>query len=223
MSRHDFYGPLHKGLRRALCGLLGKLGRTDFANPAAAAEMLAALRQQLALSAKHLHHIDVEIHSALEARAHGSTAALESVHNHHRAAFSALEAFIQSIEVAGPAERDDLGHALYLRFSQFLAEVFLHMAEEETVTLPLLHELFSDAELDAMHERIVGALAPEMAIAFMQLIIPALGNDERVEFLAVARASASPEAFDASLNFAAGPAFAPAEFARLTEGLELAA
>jgi hypothetical protein len=223
MSRHDLYGPVHRGLRKALCGLLVRLGQTDFANAAAAAEMLAALRQQLVLSAKHLYHEDVEIHGALEARAPGSTASLESAHNHHRAGFSALEAFMQSIEAAEPEERHNLGRALYLRFSQFVAEDFLHMAEEATVTLPLLHELFSDAELIAIHKRIVGALAPEMAIAFMQLIIPALGRDERVEFLSFARASAPPDAFDAILNFAARPALAPAEFARLTQGLGLAA
>lgn len=223
MSRHDFYGPIHKGLRMALSGLLVKLGQTDFADGVAAAEMLAALRRQLHLSERHLHHEDVEIHGALEARAPGSTAALEGAHDHHRSAFSALEAFMQAIEAAEAEERRVLGRALYLRFSQFVAEDFVHMADEETVTLPLLHELFDDAELIAMHERIVGALAPDMAIAFMQLIIPAIEAGERVEFLSFARASAPPEAFEAILNFAARPALAPAEFARLTEELGLAA
>ena len=98
MSRHDLYGPIHKGLRLALCDLTTRLGRTDFADAAEKAEMLAALRRQLVLGASHLHHEEAQIHAALEARAPGSTLTLDADHDHHRRAFEALEAEMAAVE-----------------------------------------------------------------------------------------------------------------------------
>ena len=135
MKRHDLYAPIHKGLRLALSDLLVRLGRADFADAAATAGLLAALRRQLVLSAGHLHHEEVEIHTVLEARAPGSTLTLEADHDHHRRAFVTLEAAIAAVEAAPPAERAAPARELYLAFSQFVAADFAHMAEEELTTL----------------------------------------------------------------------------------------
>lgn len=218
MSRHDLYGPIHKGLRLALSDLLVRLGQADFADAPATAELLGALRRQLVLSASHLHHEEAEIHTALEALAPGATITLQADHDHHRRAFATLEAAIGAVEAAPPTERAASARALYLAFSQFAAADFAHMAEEELTVLPLLHRLFDDDELIAMEGRIVAAIPPDKTIDYLKLMVPAMNPSERAQFLAFIRAGAPAEAFDAMLDVAVRPALAQADY----EALELA-
>ena len=97
------------------------------------------------------------------------------------------------------------------------------MAEEETVTLALLWEHFSDEELCAMEGRIVGSLSPEEAAMSMQLMIPGMNRHERIRFLEFTRASAPPEAFEAIVNIFAKSALPAEDFRHLQQGLGLAA
>jgi hypothetical protein len=223
MHRHDIYGPAHKGLRLALSRLVIEIGQTDFTDLASSRETIAALRRQMAFSEGHLHHEELEIHGPLNERAPGSVTALDCAHAHHRASFVWIEELMQRIENAIGDERRRLGRDLYLRFTQFVGEDFEHMAEEETITLPLLWEHFTDEELMAMEGRIVGSLKPDEAIFSIGLMIPAMNPAERIRFLSFARSSAPPPAFDAMLNHAVRPALDDDAFADLSRGLGLAA
>jgi hypothetical protein len=224
MRRHDIYGPIHKGIRMALSDLLVRLGRADFADRDAAAALLSDLRRQMHLSAKHLEHEEHEIHASLEARVSGAAARLEDAHDHHRKSFGQIEAGIRAIETAaGEAERRALGRDLYLQFSRFAADDFAHMAEEETVTQPLLHAHFTDEELIAMEARIIAACPPEDNLAYLQMMLGAMNRPERVHFLDFMRRSAPSEAFEATMNFAARPTLDPADYRHLEESLGLAA
>ncbi|MFN3946025.1 MAG: hypothetical protein ACK4K7_13960 [Allosphingosinicella sp.] len=224
MSRHDIYGPIHKGLRLALSDLLVRLGRADFADRAGSEGLLADLRRQMQLSADHLKHEEHEIHAALEARVPGAAARLEQDHDHHRDTFVEMEEAIRRVEAAeGEAERRALGRHLYLRFSRFAAEDFAHMAEEETVTLPLLHAHFTDEELIDIEARIIASCTPEDNLAYLRIMIGGMNRPERVHFLGFMRHSAPPEVFEATMNFAARPTLDPADYRHLEESLGLAA
>jgi len=221
--RHDVYGPIHKALRFALSNLLVQLGQTDFSDEAATDEALTALGRQLAISASHLRHEEDHVHGPLEARSGGATDALEAAHRHHDEAFGQLNDLMSLMKTVPASARPALGKEIYLRFSQFVAEDFAHMAHEELVTLPLLHSLFTDEELMEIEGRIVASLDPEETMAVMQLMLPAMNRTERVGFLTFARQAAPPEAFDAVINFAARPTLKREDWLHLTEGLGLAA
>jgi hypothetical protein len=221
--RHDLYGPIHKGLRFALGALLADLGSTDFTERAEAIAICARLRVQMVLSASHLAHEEAHVHAALEARAPGSTGRLEAAHRHHDATFEEIATLLKAAECAVDAERAPIGRALYLRFSQFVAEDFAHMAEEEQITLPLLHSLFSDEELVGIEAAIVADIPPEKMMMYLRLMLPALSRPERAGFLAFMRPSAPPEVFQAVIEHAARPALHPEDFADLTRRLDLAA
>ena len=223
MNRHDIYGPVHKGLRLALSRLVIQVGQTDFADLAASRDTLAALRRQMKVSESHLVHEEHEIHCALNERAPGAAMSLDCAHNHHRASFVWIEELMGRIESAIGDERRRLGRDLYLRFTQFVAEDFEHMAEEETVTLALLWEHFTDSELMAMEGRIVASLSPEEAAMSMQLMIPGMNRHERIRFLEFTRASAPPEAFEAIVNIFAKSALPAEDFRHLQQGLGIAA
>lgn len=223
MPRHDLYGPIHKGLRKALCELVVRVGRTDFAAPDQRRETLAALRRQLAVSAGHLRHEEAHIHPALEERAPGAALTLDADHAHHRAAFEALEAAMAAVEAAEAEAAREAGRELYLRFSQFVAADFAHMAEEEMVVQPLLHRLFSDEELIAIEGAIVGSLPPEENIALVRMMLPAMAAHERLGFMRFVKEAAPAEAFEAMMGFAARAALEPADYQALAAGLGRAA
>ena len=221
-ATHDFYGAVHKGLRLALSQLLVRLGAADPAD-ADLPGLMAELRDQCLLSAGHLAHEDEVIHTALEARAPGSTIRLVQAHDHHRETFNEIAALIRQVETAPAADQARRLRSLYLRFSVFVADDFAHMAEEEQFMLPILQSLFTDEELREMEDRITGGLAPEAMIAVARLMIPAATRTDRLAMLGAIRANAPAEAFAAIIGLAARPTLSEADFAHLSEGLGLAA
>jgi hypothetical protein len=222
LATHDFYGAIHKGLRMALSQTLVRLGAADPADTDLGA-LLAALRGQCQLSEHHLTHEDEVIHVALEARAPGSTLRLVQAHDHHRCAFAEIEAMIRHVEAAASEDKAAHLRALYLRFSIFVAEDFIHMAEEEQFMLPILQSLFTDEELIDMEDRIVSALPPEEMIAVGRVMIPAATRSDRIGMLGAIRANAPAEAFAAIIELAVKPTLSPADFAHLSDGLGLVA
>jgi hypothetical protein len=221
--RFDIYRPIHKALRLSLSKLLVKLGSTDFRNEAAATEAIAALRQQIALSRSHLEHEERFIHPLLEPLTDKPLAALEADHRHHEQSLDQLDELACAIEDAEAEERLILGHSLYLQFSRFLAEDLVHMAEEETSTLALLHRHFTDAELQEIEGRIVAAHPPEKLMGTLCLMIPGMNLPERVQFLRGIKASAPPEAFKAIVENAAKPSLTSSEWNLLRAQLQDAA
>ncbi len=219
MQRHDLYGPIHKGLRLALSRLVTRIGVTDFADPLAASDLIAALRAQLALNASHLEHEEDYIHTALECRAPGAAQDLASDHDHHRRDFTEIEALMSAIEEAPVKDRPLLGRKLYLAFSRFVAADFAHMAEEELVTLPLLHQLFSDEELIAIEGAIVASLPADEMVAFLQLAVPAMNGTERLGFMAFVRGGAPAEVFEKLMTNAIRPALNADDYRALELGL----
>lgn len=174
-GRIDPYRLAHKGLRMLLGRLLEVAGRTDFADASA----LERLREQSMDAVDVLRtHTRIEVlfidtylvgpcgdtdlqreHTELEAQMFGLVRTLGD---------------LASIGVA--AEARARGHAFYLALSRFVARYLVHMAEEETNALALLHRNVEDATLrevlvaarSAIHEKdrgksrsaILDAIAP---------------------------------------------------------------
>src|SRR5436305_1612020 len=123
-------------------------------------------------------------------------------HLHHRARFDEIESYATALEVAAPDARPAAGRALYLAFAAFLAEDFAHMDEEERVIQPMLHVLFTDAELIAMETAILQGLSPDKAMMFLSMMLPASNPDEQFAMLNGVRLSAPAEAFAAVIQMA---------------------
>lgn len=222
-ATYDLYGPIHKGLRLALADLQVRLGSTDFENPDAAAAVLDALSAQLELSELHLEDEERFIHPALEQRIAASTPALVEAHDHHRHSFDELRRLTEAVAAAAPGQKQAAGRLLYLRFSRFVADDFAHMHHEETVTLPLLQSAFSDDELAAIEQQIVGQLPPDKLTACMRLMLPAMSPPERLLTMAGIRQGAPAEVFSLIVEEAAKPGLAAEDWRALSAALELAA
>lgn len=222
-ATHDFYGPIHKGLRLAQTQLLVRLGACGGDDAGELTTLLGDLTVLLHMAEHHLANEDKWVHTALEARAPGSTQRLAQSHEHHRQAFGELESLIGQAEAAEPADRARLMRRLYLRFTLFVADDFAHMAEEEQLMLPVLQSLFTDEELAGIEDRILSALSPEEIVGFGRLMIPAATRADRIALLSAMRANAPAEAFAAIMDLSARPTLCHADYAHLCSGLGIAA
>ncbi|MEX2694012.1 hemerythrin domain-containing protein [Rhizobium mongolense] len=221
-SRYDIYGAVHKGLRKAGCDLLGRLGTADFQNAEETGFLIDDLRNYLMLAASHVNHEDDHIHVALAAKG-VSTVTLDEQHDDHRTAFHELEELIAAWERAQPLHKPGCGRKLYLAFAAYIADDFAHMHEEETVTGPLLWRNFTDDEMLGIEMRIIASLPPEKSMAFMRIMIPAINPAERRALLGAMKRDAPPEIFQAVIDFAVRPGLSARDFAQLADALKLAA
>jgi len=179
-GRWDLYGPVHKALRKQHAVWLQRLGSADFSGDIAA--LLDAFRQHLQMAAVHLFDEEAFIHHRLEARSPGATLTLERQHAGHHQHLDSLRAMAAALQ--GALQRDATsGHALYLAFSQVVADDLQHMAYEETVVWPQLCALFSDAELQGIEADIVANLPATLAAAITAAMVSAVNPAQRLRLL----------------------------------------
>jgi len=220
-NRHDVYGPVHKGLRRAQGKLLADLGATDFDNEAETNAIIGRMRQILDLARLHLSHEDTHVHTRIHDRSDGGTEDLDDQHKEHRETFRRFADMLDEIERATSPNRVVLGNRLYLDFAAYVGDDLQHMNKEETVTWPLLCSLYSDEELMEMEGQIIGSLTPEQTMAFMSIIVPAINRTQRAKFLGGMKANAPVEAFNAVIEHAVRPNLSAGDFADISTRLGL--
>lgn len=178
--RPDLYAHIHKALRFFMSDTLHKLGQLDADDPLDLAARLAQLESLL--DAAH-HHVDKEnafIHPALEARRAGASAAIEAEHEDHLDSIAALRAegaALRAMPSAAAAQR------LYRRFAAFVAHNFEHMGVEESRHNQALWATHSDAELEALHGRILASIGPREMSETLRWMIPALSPAERAQLI----------------------------------------
>ena len=203
--RYDIYRLIHKGLRLFMTDTLTAAGTLDAGDPAAVAEVTGRVRALLAFCRAHVRHENGFVHTAMEARAPGSAAAVAGDHDHHLADIAALEELADAV-AAGRAD----AHTLYRRLAVFVGENLVHMEQEEGRNNAVLWQAFQDEEIMAIERAIVDSQPPADKMLTIRWIAAAATPAERTAFLAAVRAAVPPAAFAAILEMV-GPHLRPAE------------
>jgi len=217
--RHDLYGPVHKGLRRDMCSLLARIGSADFSTAAQASEIVKDLHGILELCAHHLEHENTFLHPAVDERSKGASSKQAQEHEEHEKFIAKLRTMATELEKSSDNDRAAKGQQLYLHFSAFVGENLVHMAEEEGVLQPKLQASYSDNELRAIEGKLLGSMKPEVMMAFLRGMIPAMNREERAMLLGGMKQGAPPEAFNAVLQVAARPTLSAEDYSDLTKRL----
>lgn len=200
--RLDLYGPIHKALRAFMGHVLQRLGTLDPEDDAERAAAVAELQSLLGLMRSHLQHENDFVHAAIEARRPGAAAATAADHLGHLEALGNLEDEVQALRDALPPHRAPLARRLYRHLAVFVGENLLHMQVEETQNNAALWALYDDAELAALHDRLVASIPPaEMALA-ARWLVAGLDDAELAALYADMQAKAPPPAFEALLEIA---------------------
>lgn len=193
--RPDPYTAVHKGLRTFMSETLAAVGRMDVDDPAEVADVLAQVRGLLWVCRDHLGHENRHLHAAMEARSPGASRATAADHVDHERAFAVLEADVQALEHASGPRRAAAALHLYRQLAVFVGENFAHMHTEETDNTALLWQTHTDAELVAIHQRIVSSIPPATMAVYLRWMVPAMSPAERAGMLGSMRGGMPAEAF----------------------------
>jgi len=198
--RFDLYAAIHKALRNYMGAALLQLGRLDLSDEP---EIGACGATLLGLVEWLEHHLAIEerfVHGALaERRTTPVLSSLRRDHAEHERSFSLLRHDVAAL-VGSPGDDAEARRArtrhLYLSFSRFIAENFLHMAAEETELNPLLWEAFTDEELVGIYAAILQSERPEQLDLSVHWLLPAIPPDERARVVGDARAAMPAPVFE---------------------------
>ena len=189
--RVDLYAPIHKALRLFMGDTLGRLGWLDLAD---ADECAATFSQVEALLELCRHHAALEnqfIHTAIEARRAGDSARIAAEHEEHMEVVSCLQAELTALRAMPTAAA---AHRFYRHLSRFVGDNMEHMNVEETAHNQALWAAYSDAELLAIHQRIVTSVEPAVMALVLRWMVPAMNPAERAGMLGGMQQQMPPEA-----------------------------
>jgi hypothetical protein len=183
----DPYRTAHKAIRAALGRLVESAGRTDFRSPASIDRFRFELERAVELLSTHAR-IEVQFLDGLL----GPHEPLQASHIQHEhvdlerelhAVMSRLHRIDETLGPEGDGDRDDAseqGHAFYLALSRFVANYFLHIADEEEQALPALRRHVSEATLREVLDRARATVSPDEHARTTALVLASINDVERL-------------------------------------------
>jgi hypothetical protein len=219
--RMDMYAGIHKAMRAFMADTLLGLGRMDVDDDLEFAQAGERVMQLLDFCSSHLHHENAFVHKAMDARAPGTSAAVEAEHAEHEQAIAALSTSVAHLQACARVARPAVAQALYRQLALFVAHNFEHMHQEETVHNDVLWTHYSDEELMGVHDALMASIPAGEMMVVVRWLVPFMAPAERVAMLADMRQHAPEPAFAAVLN-TVQPHLTQAEWGKLMRGLGMA-
>ncbi len=216
--RVDLYVTIHKALRQFMAHTVTRLGAVDLEDEEDFRAELAGVGSLLELMKAHLQHENDFIHTAIEARRAGGARHTADDHALHADAFVNLEDEVAALRAARPELRAAMALRLYRHLAEFVGENLVHMQVEETRINQALWDLYDDAELMALHERLLAAVPPAEMALVVRWMAPALNPAELAQLFTGMQATAPAPAFEAMLDIAHRQ-LSPARWAQLARAL----
>ena len=194
-ERFNSYTGIHKALRHFMTDTLCRVGRLDVDDAGEMSATLAQLETLLTLCTAHIEHENDFMHTAIEARLPAGAARTASDHLEHFASIVELGDEAIALAAAGAEARPLLALRLYRHLALFVAENFQHMHVEETANAAALWAHYSDAELHALHARLLATAAPQEHLLVARWMVPASTPSERAGMFRAMKTQTPPEAF----------------------------
>ena len=195
VERCNLYVGVHRALRHFMTDTLVRVGRLDVSDASETDATLAQLDALLRACTAHIEHENDFLHTAIEARLPAGAARTSADHLEHGASIAALHDEAAALAAAGAAERSLRALRLYRHLALFVAENFQHMHVEETVNAATLWALYTDAELNEIHDRLLATLRPEEHLLMARWLVPASPPAERAALFQSMQQRTPPEAF----------------------------
>jgi hypothetical protein len=144
------------------------------------------------------------IHTVLSQKVPGGARQLEEDHRVMHQKFDDIVTHFDGIR-AKPADfekRRELALEFYRAWCRFMAFYFMHINREEEQIMPTLWKLCAAEELAKTFKMIITNQKPEELAEDLEMMLPAMNLDERIEILGAGRATMSPEAYQGIVKLA---------------------
>ena len=192
-QRAEIFINVHKGLRRGLWGLAQKIGELDWDGRAEVEAVGREIENMLRFLREHAANEDQIQFPFLEERAPGSTRQEQQEHRDLEYRLDLLEK--HWYHLLREQDRNEAGYQFYLEYNQFLARYLDHMDREERQLTQAFYQHCSDPEIENAFKKIIDRASPQDMGLMLSYMFPAMNPDERLHFMAKAKAAATPEVF----------------------------
>jgi len=202
MERINLFENTHKGIRNGFSQLSFLAGNTDYTKPEPVKKLYDLGKDVFLLLNIHAAEEDEMIMAELEKKAPNSTKHDIEEHEAIEAEQQQLEKMLDEI-YDGAMNHGDmtvLGNRFYFEINLFYSQYLIHMADEETDTMNMLWENFTDEELAQIRKRSIAQFTPEVAMKWQSFIIPSLSPVQRVAVLKSVKANAPRQSYNAYLR-----------------------
>lgn len=220
-ARVDLYVGIHKALRALMAQVLVAVGRMDPEDESEFDWISGRVLELAEVCEGHLRHENEFVHAAMESRQPGASGPIAQEHEEHVRAIEGLRGSVARARLCQGAARAQAALDLYRQLALFVAHNFEHMHVEETAHNAVLWAHYSDAELVALHDRLVASLPPEENLYVLRWMIPSMTPAERLQVLGGLQAQAPALVFAAALD-AVQPHLDERGWYKLARGLGLA-
>ncbi len=220
LPRVDLYAGIHKALRALMADTLLAVGRMDSEDEWELVQTTQRVVELLDVCRSHLRHENEFVHTAIEARAPGASAAIAHDHDEHEQHIASLAAAVQGLRGSPASDRAAGALSLYRELSLFIAGNFQHMHVEETAHNAVLWARYTDAELIDIHNALVASIPPDEMMLICRWLVPFMNPAERAAMLGDMKVNAPPPAFQAVLA-TVRPHLSDNEWVKLARALEL--
>ncbi|HAO46744.1 MAG TPA: hemerythrin domain-containing protein [Ferruginibacter sp.] len=219
MKRYNIFYQIHKGLRAMLYESAILVQQTDFSNEEETAGIAGRLGQVVQLFDKHAHSEDTNILDKIESLEPSVATLFAEEHVKDHILSNRLTALINMLQSAGSAaEKEELGSAIRVAFTEFVVFNLEHMAKEERELNKLLWDHFTDEDLHAVTMQIISGISPDLLQSYNYWMMRGLSNNEISSWLIQVKNTAPDGVFNGLMQLA--EAELPYErFALITESL----
>ena len=181
--RYQFYRE-HKYVCAAVNDVERLIARTDFRDLKEISKVAEAFEDLKQMLQAHAHYENEKLHTLLS---HKHSKVYEHAEKDHIIQDEQLKDIQQSIEhiqkIQMNADRIEQGYQLYLKYRKFAADNLLHLHEEETLILPELQRLYTDAELKKVEAKTYHEMTPDQLVDMMEVLFPHMNPIDREAFL----------------------------------------
>jgi hypothetical protein len=200
MQRYNMFYQVHKGLRQMLYTTAGKMLQTDFVNTAETAGLLAQITEVLDLFDGHAETEDHFVLPSVTAYEPSAAAAFEQEHAEDHALGNRLRALLNMFHHAvSSEEKNEMGSAIRLAFTEFLVFNLRHMAKEESYLNNILWSHYTDEQLHGITTAIMANLSPEKIKKNQRWMMLGLSNNEIATWLNIVKREAPEFVFNGLL------------------------
>ena len=216
--RYFVFDVPHKGLRNGLSQFSLLAGRTDYSNPQQVATLHQVGREIFLFLNSHASDENNVSLAELEKRAPNTSKHITDDHEEIHQFQSELENLLERLHADENIDKMSEGKKFYDRLNIFHAAYLKHMTVEDGEIQDLLWDNFSDEELMAHRNQIMGTMQPQTLLVMFKYIIAALSPAERIGLLRGFKTNAPEPFFNQSLDVIR-PTLAQAEWDALMDGL----